>query len=59
MKTSVRGCRRNGTAKTAVEIKTWSDAMEADSMMKNPEKRAYFIGELLQARIESTDEQHV
>jgi hypothetical protein len=33
----------NGTAKTAVEIKTWSDAMEADSMMKNPEKRAYFI----------------
>ena len=35
----------NGTKKTPVEIKTWSDAMEADSLMKNPEKRAFFIGE--------------
>src|SRR5471032_1182109 len=33
----------NGTAKTPVEIKTWSDEMEAGSLMKNPEKRAYFI----------------
>jgi hypothetical protein len=33
----------NGTKKTPVEIKTWSDAIEADSMMKNPEKCAYFI----------------
>jgi len=33
----------NGTKKTPAEIKTWSDEMEADSMMKNPEKRAYFI----------------
>jgi len=32
----------NGTAKTPAEIKTWSDSVEADSMMKNPEKRAYF-----------------
>jgi Domain of unknown function (DUF5069) len=35
----------NGTAKTPVEIKAWSDEVEADSMMKNPEKRAFFIGE--------------
>jgi len=35
----------NGTAKTPIEIKTWSDEMEAGSPMKNPEKRAYFIGE--------------
>src|SRR5476651_1167734 len=35
----------NGTAKTSVEIKTWSDEMEAGSMMKNPEKRAFFTGE--------------
>jgi hypothetical protein len=33
----------NGTAKTPAEIKTWSDEMEADSIMKNPEKRAFFI----------------
>jgi hypothetical protein len=33
----------NGTAKTPVEIKAWSDEMEAGSLMKNPEKRAYFI----------------
>jgi hypothetical protein len=32
-----------GTAKTPVEIKAWSDDMEASSPMKNPEKRAYFI----------------
>lgn len=35
----------NGTAKTPVEIKTWSDEMEAGSPMKNPEKRAYFMEE--------------
>jgi len=33
----------NGTAKTPVEIKSWSDEMEAGSLMKDPEKRAYFI----------------
>jgi len=33
----------NGTMKTPVEIKTWSDEMEAGSPMKNPEKRAFFI----------------
>ena len=33
----------NGTVKTAPEIEDWSDDMEADSLMKNPEKRAYFI----------------
>jgi len=33
----------NGTKKTPVEIKTWSDETEAASMMKNPEKRGYFI----------------
>jgi hypothetical protein len=33
----------NGTMRTPVEIKSWSDEMEADSLMKNPEKRAYFI----------------
>ena len=33
----------NGTAKTAVEIKTWSDEMEAASLMKDPKKRSYFI----------------
>ena len=35
----------NGTQKTPVEIKTWSDEVEAGSMMKNPEKRAYFTEE--------------
>jgi hypothetical protein len=34
----------NGTSKTAPEIEDWSDDMEAASMMKNPEKRAYFTG---------------
>jgi uncharacterized protein DUF5069 len=33
----------NGTTKTPVEIKAWSDEMEASSPMKNPERRAYFI----------------
>jgi hypothetical protein len=33
----------NGIAKTPVEIKAWSDETEAGSMMKNPEKRAFFI----------------
>ena len=33
----------NGTAKTPAEIRTWSDATEAGSLMKNPEKRAYFM----------------
>lgn len=32
----------NGTPKTTAEIKAWSDAAEAGSMMSNPEKRAYF-----------------
>src|ERR1039457_6196857 len=32
----------NGTQKTPAEIKSWSDAMEAGSMMNNPEKRAFF-----------------
>jgi hypothetical protein len=35
----------NGTTKTTPEIKDWSDDMEAGSMMKNPEKRAYFVEE--------------
>ena len=35
--------QKNGSAKTPVEIKTWSDEMEAGSPMKNPEKRAFFI----------------
>ena len=33
----------SGTTKTATEIKTWSDEMEAGSLMKNPEKRSAFI----------------
>jgi hypothetical protein len=33
----------NGTVKTPVEIKAWSDEVEAGSMIKNPEKRASFI----------------
>jgi hypothetical protein len=33
----------NGTPKTAAEIKTWSDEMEAGSLMKDPAKRSYFI----------------
>ena len=35
----------NGTKKTPAEIKTWSDEVEAGSMMKNPEKRAFFTEE--------------
>jgi hypothetical protein len=33
----------NGTAKTPVEIKTWSDETEAGSPMKNPQRRSHFI----------------
>jgi Domain of unknown function (DUF5069) len=33
----------NGTVKTALQIKTWSDEMETLSLMKNPVKRPYFI----------------
>ena len=33
----------NGTAKTPAEVKAWSDEAEASSLMKNPEKRSYFI----------------
>ena len=33
----------NGIVKTAAEIKTWSDEVEAGSMMSNPEKRAHLI----------------
>ena len=33
----------NGTVKTPTEVKTWSDETEASSLMKNPEKRSYFI----------------
>ena len=33
----------NGTTKTTAEIKSWSDEMEAGSLMKNPEKRGFFI----------------
>lgn len=33
----------NGTAKTAEEIKAWSDEMEASSLIKDPAKRDYFI----------------
>ena len=35
----------NGTTKTPAEIKAWSDEVEAGSMMKNPEKRAFFTEE--------------
>ena len=35
----------NGTKKTPAEIKAWSDEVEAASMMKNPEKRTFFIEE--------------
>ena len=35
----------NGTKKTPAEIKAWSDEVEAGSMMKNPEKRAFFAEE--------------
>jgi hypothetical protein len=33
----------NGTPKTPDQIRTWSDEMEASSLIKNPEKRGYFI----------------
>jgi len=33
----------NGKPKTPAEIKTWSDETESGSLMKNPEKRGYFI----------------
>jgi len=33
----------NGTKKTSAEIKAWSDAVEAGSPMKTPEKRVFFI----------------
>jgi hypothetical protein len=33
----------NGTTKTPLEIKTWSDATEAGSPMKDPERRSRFI----------------
>jgi hypothetical protein len=33
----------NGTLRTADEINTWSDEREADSVMKDPKKRDYFI----------------
>ena len=32
----------HGSAKTPAEIKSWSDEVEAGSMMNNPEKREYF-----------------
>ena len=33
----------HGKVKTGPEIEDWSDDQEGDSMMKNPEKRAYFV----------------
>jgi hypothetical protein len=33
----------NGIAKTPPEIEDWSDDQEGDSLMTNPEKRAYFV----------------
>lgn len=33
----------NGKAKTGAEIQTWSNEMEASSLMKDPEKRSYFV----------------
>ena len=33
----------NGTKRTPAEIKAWSEGVEAESMMNDPEKRAYFI----------------
>jgi hypothetical protein len=35
----------NGITKTGIEIKNWSDEVEADSMMKNPDKRAFFVAD--------------
>jgi len=33
----------NGVPKTEVQIKVWSDEMESSSLLKNPDKRDYFI----------------
>ncbi len=33
----------NGIKRTRAEIKAWSDGVEAESMMNEPAKRAYFI----------------
>jgi len=33
----------NGAKKTPEEIKAWSDKVEADSLWRHPEKRAYFV----------------
>jgi hypothetical protein len=44
-KAAVQAAKNYGTAKTPAEIKAWSDKVEADSMMKDPEKRAYFMEE--------------
>lgn len=35
--------KTNGTPKTDAEIKAWSDSVEADSLMKYPDKRDYFV----------------
>ena len=35
----------NGTIKTSVEIKAWSDKVEADSMNKNQEKKEFFAAD--------------
>jgi hypothetical protein len=35
----------NGASRTTAEIKAGSDEMEASSLMKNPEKRAYFVAQ--------------
>ena len=35
----------NGALKTPTEIRTWSDEMEAGSLYKDPEKRAYFTAD--------------
>ena len=48
----------NGTAKTPVEIKAWSDEMESGSLMKNPEKRDT-SWKAAPARSESPNEHHV
>ncbi len=36
---------RNGTPQTPEEVKKWSDEAEAHSLIDDPEKRDYFIGE--------------
>ena len=35
--------KANGTKRTPAEIKAWSDKVEAQSMLNEPAKRAYFI----------------